>query len=176
MTEPSAPQPRKSLPPIQITISPGEWADRYSILCIKFRHLSDAPSPQFDIGRMRQVHDQLLALRQPDVMRAARTDAVFGYAYRALYAVNERLWDVEDRLRECEQRQDFRNGFIAMARQVYTLNDRRTELKNKINEMFGDPPEVKILPAYQTLSDSQGERDVTLEEAAAVSRQKDEPA
>jgi hypothetical protein len=51
--------------------------------------------------------------------------------------INRELWRVEDDLREREQAGDFGDGFIERARLVYTLNDRRSALKKKINEMTG---------------------------------------
>jgi len=54
-----------------------------------------------------------------------------------LRAVNGRLWEIEDEIRDCEQRQDFGAPFIALARAVYQTNDRRAELKREINLLLG---------------------------------------
>ena len=51
----------------------------------------------------------------------------------ALRAVNRSLWDVEDALRRCEQRSDFGDEFVRLARSVYVLNDERARLKREIN-------------------------------------------
>jgi hypothetical protein len=55
----------------------------------------------------------------------------------ALQAVNEALWETEDALRDCESRQDFGDGFVALARSVYGLNDRRGALKRQVNDRLG---------------------------------------
>lgn len=57
--------------------------------------------------------------------------------YPALAAINAELWDVEDALRDHERRQDFGDRFVALARSVYRLNDRRAALKRQINHALG---------------------------------------
>jgi hypothetical protein len=52
---------------------------------------------------------------------------------RALIEVNHSLWIVEDKLRECESSKRFDSYFIALAIQVYTLNDERASIKKQIN-------------------------------------------
>ncbi len=46
-----------------------------------------------------------------------------------LAEVNGQLWEVEDALRWCERDADFGPRFVALARSVYVLNDRRAALK-----------------------------------------------
>ena len=53
-----------------------------------------------------------------------------------LKAANYLLWKVEDALREHEARADFGDSFVCLAGQVYVINDRRAELKRKINQIF----------------------------------------
>jgi hypothetical protein len=55
----------------------------------------------------------------------------------ALQNVNERLWDIEDRLRDKEARQIFDRDFIELARAVYICNDERAALKKRINLQLG---------------------------------------
>ena len=56
---------------------------------------------------------------------------------RALQEVNERLWDIEDRIREKEARQTFDREFIELARAVYHSNDERAAIKKRINLALG---------------------------------------
>jgi hypothetical protein len=56
---------------------------------------------------------------------------------RALQAVNERLWDVEDRLRDLEAAKRFDKDFIELARAVYINNDERAALKKRVNTRLG---------------------------------------
>ena len=53
-----------------------------------------------------------------------------------LRAVNERLWDVEDRIREKEAKGEFDEAFIALARSVYRTNDERSAVKRRINSLL----------------------------------------
>lgn len=50
-----------------------------------------------------------------------------------LYKVNEKLWDVEDKIREFENRKIFNIEFVELARSVYILNDQRANIKREIN-------------------------------------------
>ncbi len=57
--------------------------------------------------------------------------------YDGLAEVNEKLWVVEDELREHERRGDFGPGFVRLARSVYHLNDGRASRKRAINVALG---------------------------------------
>ena len=54
-----------------------------------------------------------------------------------LRAVNEALWQIEDDVRDCERHRDFGPRFVELARSVYHTNDRRAELKRRVNELLG---------------------------------------
>ncbi len=54
-----------------------------------------------------------------------------------LAEVNAALWDVEDRLRAREAAGDFGADFVADARAVYALNDRRASLKSTLDLRLG---------------------------------------
>jgi hypothetical protein len=56
---------------------------------------------------------------------------------RALQEVNERLWDIEDRIRDKEAKQSFDRDFIELARAVYVCNDERAAIKKRINLQLG---------------------------------------
>ena len=53
-----------------------------------------------------------------------------------LERINADIWDVEERVRDHETRQDFGPGFVEAARSVYKLNDRRAHLKTRINQLL----------------------------------------
>jgi hypothetical protein len=66
---------------------------------------------------------------------ASRTDIA---AERAgLKAVNEALWDIEDRIRLKERAQAFDAEFVELARSVYFRNDERAAIKRRINLKLG---------------------------------------
>ena len=54
-----------------------------------------------------------------------------------LQAVNTRLWEIEDSIRDCEAAGDFGPQFVELARAVYIINDRRSEIKRRINMLLG---------------------------------------
>jgi len=55
----------------------------------------------------------------------------------ALMKVNERLWVIEDDIRDKERAQAFDAEFIRLARAVYVENDERAAIKRRINITLG---------------------------------------
>ena len=49
--------------------------------------------------------------------------------------VNEILWDLEDEIRDCERQGEFGPRFVEFARSIYKTNDRRSEIKRRINHL-----------------------------------------
>ena len=115
--------------PILVEISPGELIDKLTILEIKSDRISDA-------AKLANVRRELESLRDCSA-RFLKPSAELAELRSSLHSVNERLWDVEDKLRECERRRDFGAGFIELARSVYRTNDERAALKRRINDLFG---------------------------------------
>jgi hypothetical protein len=114
---------------IQVPVSYGELLDKISILCIKKDKITD-PS------KLRNV-DSELALLENVRAGAIGSGVDIDVLITELRAVNEQLWDIENLIRECESNQDFGDQFIALARAVYTRNDRRAAIKRQINELLG---------------------------------------
>ena len=50
-----------------------------------------------------------------------------------LYNINCLIWEIEDNIRKKEKDQEFDDRFIDLARSVYINNDKRAEIKKKIN-------------------------------------------
>jgi hypothetical protein len=124
-------------------ISVGELIDKITILRIK-RERIPAAAAQANIER--ELHRLLeIRARAPLV-----TGGELGALEEQLFQVNGRLWDVEDALRGLEQEDNFGTHFIELARSVYRLNDQRSMLKRKINEVTGSAiVEEKSYPAYE---------------------------
>jgi len=124
-------------------ISVGELYDKISILEIKLMHVGDNESKraniQKELDKLNRIkHD----LKLPDSLnKRAEVEEV----YQELKTINLALWKIEDMKRQHEKEQNFDQTFIALARQVYINNDRRAEVKRKINEMLhSDIVEEKI--------------------------------
>ena len=60
-------------------------------------------------------------------------DPVIDNLKKELFDVNSMLWDIENNKRRCEAENNFGWGFIQLARDVYFYNDKRAEIKRKIN-------------------------------------------
>ncbi len=60
-----------------------------------------------------------------------------GAEVQALMSVNERLWTIEDDIRDKERAQAFDAEFIRLARAVYVENDERAAIKRRINLKLG---------------------------------------
>ena len=114
---------------ILVPISPGELLDKITILRIKAARITDA-------GKRANVQLELGLLE--GTWRDSGCVAVDVSAdERALQAVNERLWDIEDRIREKEAAQAFDAQFIELARAVYVSNDERAAIKKRVNVRLG---------------------------------------
>jgi hypothetical protein len=123
-------------------ISVGELIDKITILRIK-RERIRAAAAQDNIQREL---DGLLQIRA----RAPLATPDLAALEEQLLQVNGRLWDVEDELRALEQGNNFGERFIELARSVYRLNDERSRLKRRINEVTGSAiVEEKSYPAYE---------------------------
>ena len=57
--------------------------------------------------------------------------------YIKLKEVNLKLWEIEDRIRDYEKKQDYGKSFIETARMVYFTNDLRAKIKHDINLKTG---------------------------------------
>lgn len=114
---------------ILVPISPGELLDKITILRIKAARISDA-------AKLANVRLELELLEKTWQESGC---AAFDVAAdeRALQRVNEKLWDIEDRIRDKEAVQTFDREFIELARAVYITNDERAAIKKRINTQLG---------------------------------------
>lgn len=112
-------------------ISAGELIDKITILRIKLEKLTGAGK----LDNVRSELDQLTQVRTRSKLDL--DDDGLGPCEEQLLHINRELWRVEDELREREHARDFGAGFVDLARLVYMLNDQRSALKKKINEMTG---------------------------------------
>jgi len=113
---------------ILVPISPGELLDKITILRIKSSRLTDAA---------QRAHVELELGLLLETWRACGCEArSLPHEEQALERVNERLWDIEDRIREKESARCFDAEFIELARSVYLANDERAAIKKRINLHF----------------------------------------
>ena len=109
-------------------ISPGELLDKISILEIKLEKVKDKDRQK----RIKNEYDILKKVQNSSIEMSDKIKDL----YRSVSNVNNKLWDIEDKIRICEQNKNFGENFIELARGVYFNNDKRAKLKNEINEIL----------------------------------------
>jgi len=114
---------------ILVEIAPGELIDKITILEIKAERISDAEKRANVLVELQTLVDARAAAILPD-------DEIVNLADE-LKTVNEALWEIEDRIRDCDRNGDFGARFVELARAVYRTNDRRAEVKRAINLHLG---------------------------------------
>jgi len=125
-----------------VPVSPGELLDKITILRIKAARMQDP-------AKLANVRTELEILERTwRESPFAQGDVAADEA--ALQAVNERLWDIEDRIRDKERAKAFDAEFVALARSVYVENDERAVVKKRINVALGSTiVEEKSYAAYR---------------------------
>jgi hypothetical protein len=127
---------------ILVPISPGELADKITILRIKAARMSDP-------AKLANVKHELALLEK--TWRDSGGAAVAGVESEVanLTRVNEKLWVIEDDIRDEERARRFGQRFIELARAVYVTNDERAQIKKRINTLLGSTiVEEKSYQAY----------------------------
>jgi hypothetical protein len=114
---------------ISVPVSHGELIDKITILEIKAARMSDP-------AKLANVRTELDLLSRTWAQAAESTIDIAVERAR-LKAVNEALWDIEDRIRLKEKARAFDAEFIELARSVYVRNDERAASKREINEKLG---------------------------------------
>lgn len=111
---------------MRIELPLGDIVDRVTILQIKIERISNQHarlSCQQQLEEIERVWDGPPLRSLPE--------------YAALRRVNEKLWEIEDALRDHEREGRFDERFIELARSVYRVNDERARIKRAINERLG---------------------------------------
>lgn len=110
-------------------VSIGELVDKITILELKAERIDDATKR----ANVRAELDGLVPLWAEQQARQPTLAAL----KQQLHAINARMWDIQDALRECEAAQRFDARFIELARGVYATNGERVQVKNRINQLAG---------------------------------------
>ena len=109
----------------KIKVSNGEIIDKFTILKIKEKKLN--------MGKKKFVTDEILVL-QPYVNKLNINPKITNLTEKLL-SINNKLWNIEDSLREKEKNSIFDESFIELARSVYKNNDERAKVKLEINKI-----------------------------------------
>lgn len=114
---------------IKVPISPGELIDKITILQIKSARMTDP-------AKAANVRTEL-ALLETIWRESAFATTDIKEQWARLRGINEKLWDIEDQIRDKERDRAFDPEFIELARAVYITNDERAAVKREINAKLG---------------------------------------
>jgi hypothetical protein len=114
---------------VLVPVSPGELLDKITILRIKAARITDP-------AKVANVRLELELLERT-WKESGCADRDLAAEERALQAVNEKLWVIEDDIREKERANAFDAQFVELARAVYFSNDERAAIKRRVNLALG---------------------------------------
>ena len=114
---------------VNIEISIGEFFDKLTILEIKKERIKDD-------SKLANINTELAALNEL-LSGLAFSRADVESEVSELKTINEKLWVIEDDIRDKEAAKSFGQAFIELARSVYFTNDRRSVVKRDINIKLG---------------------------------------
>jgi|TARA_X000000950_G_scaffold55224_1_gene66079 hypothetical protein len=124
---------------VEIEVSIGELYDKVTILKIKKDRIKDSE-------KLFNINKELIYLEN----KILNNDPQVNNLVDELYKINSKLWDIENSKRRCEAENNFGWDFIQLARDVYIYNDKRAEIKRKINVLtYSDVVEEKEYTNYK---------------------------
>jgi hypothetical protein len=127
--------------PVLIPISWGELIDKVTILEIKSTRLTSPAALENVLHELQLLSSIVDEVKDPSGQLQALK--------AALKQLNERLWNIENEIREKESRKIFDQEFVELARSIYRTNDHRGLLKRKINLLLhSDLIEEKEYASY----------------------------
>lgn len=109
-----------------IEVSDGEIVDKLTIIEIKMEKIKDE-------NKLINIRKEYAVVDEAVKTIIAKNDPL----YLELLNINKELWKIEDDIRDCEKAKDFGQQFIDLARAVYYTNDRRADVKKRINLQSG---------------------------------------
>jgi len=113
---------------MKIEVSIGEIVDKLSILEIKKDNVTDTEK----LKNVTKEYDYLF-----DIVNNELNISTDSELYKELLSINKELWSIEDDIRDKERDKSFDDGFISLARSVYFTNDKRADVKKRINIEYG---------------------------------------
>ena len=114
---------------IKVVLSVGELIDKITILQLKMKFIKNKE-------QLNNVKNELRTLK-PLLKENNLETPKINKLLTELYEVNLKLWKIEDKIRDKERQSDFSDEFISLARSVYYTNDKRADIKKKINFISG---------------------------------------
>ena len=113
---------------MKIEVSNGEILDKITILVIKSKMITDPV-------KLKNINNELDELKSFLDVVGYESNITVNSLVKELQSVNEKLWVIEDKLRDKEKLKEFDDEFIELARGVYFTNDERARIKKNLNEV-----------------------------------------
>ena len=113
----------------KVAVSWGELTDKITILQIKLENIST----KIARDNIEKEYAQLRVIFSENISEDSEVNKLL----MELKEVNQKLWDIEDKIRDKERGKIFDDDFIQLARSVYITNDERSRIKRRINGMLG---------------------------------------
>ena len=110
----------------KIPVSNGEIVDKFTILNIKLNKIND-------YKKIIYIKKELCFLNK--YVNEITTKYKIEELIDNLQIINEKLWKLEDCIRNKEKLQEFDKEFITTSRNIYKNNDIRCNIKLKINKI-----------------------------------------
>ena len=130
---------------INASISLGELLDKISILLIKKDKIIDKSKINLIEDELNLLNKSISIIINQNKDRQIEILSLMD----DLKKINSELWDIEDKIRECERKKIFDQSFVELARSIYLTNDKRSKTKLEINKKFGSQiREVKSYTKY----------------------------
>jgi hypothetical protein len=107
---------------MKIEVSIGEIVDKLSILQIKTGFIKDEEK----LNNVKKEYNYLYDIVFNE-MKIEQSD------FFDMVSINQKLWKIEDDIRDKERDKNFDSEFVELARSVYVTNDKRAEVKKGIN-------------------------------------------
>ena len=114
---------------ILVPLSVGELIDKISILKIKKKKITNKNKQKNIIKELKFLE----RIYKSNIKKNKKLDR----CEKQLIKINKILWEIEDEIRNCESKRDFKEIFIKLARSVYINNDKRSKIKREINTITG---------------------------------------
>jgi hypothetical protein len=130
---------------ISIPVSPGELLDRLAIAMVRCAQILEGPERQAAIIRRQTLE----SIQKSSLDDHPRTTSLF----QILLGLNQRLWELEDRIRELRDSAEHRSEFVHLAYEIFSVNDRRSELKRQIDQEYGATGETKVFRTSKLTED-----------------------
>ena len=108
-------------------ISLGELVDKITILEIKTERVKDS----------EKRHNIRVELEELSLIYFPLQDRHLDNFHIELKEVNEKIWELEDVIRNCIKTDDRGDLYYTAALNIPLLNDQRAAIKKQINEQFG---------------------------------------